>query len=160
MSERSIEHASFTIERPYEVSPTAVFAAWADEAAKAHWFSGPEEWEDAPHRLDFRVGGHELHSGGPRGGPVHTYRAIYWDIVPNQRIVYTYEMLMDEARTSVSLATVELKRDGAGTLLVLTEHGAFFDGLDSPTGRAQGWGSLLDALARVLLHDPGKDARV
>ena len=32
----------------------------------------------------------------------------------------------------------------------LTEHGAFFDGLVSPTGREQGRGSLLDALARAL----------
>jgi uncharacterized protein YndB with AHSA1/START domain len=52
MTERSIEHASFTIERCYDVPPAKVFAAWADEAAKARWFSGPEEWEVEPHQLD------------------------------------------------------------------------------------------------------------
>lgn len=150
MTERSIEHGSFTIERRYDAPPAKVFAAWADEAAKARWFSGPEEWEDAPHQLDFRVGGREVHRGGLRGGPVHTYTAIYWDIVPNQRIVYSYEMLMDDARVSVSLATIELKPEGERTLLTLTEHGAFLDGLEPPIGREQGWGSLLDALARAL----------
>jgi uncharacterized protein YndB with AHSA1/START domain len=150
MTERSIEHVSFTIERRYDVSPETVFGAWADPAAKAHWFSWPAEWVVTPHELDFRVGGREAHSGGPSGGPVHTYRAIYWDIVPDERIVYTYEMLMNEARVSVSLATIDLKPEGERTLLILTEHGAFLDGLESPAGREQGWGSLLDALARAL----------
>jgi len=150
MKERSIQHGSFTIERRYEVPPTEVFAAWADPEAKARWFSGPEEWEVAPHQLDFRVGGREVSSSGPKGGPVHTYRAIYWDIVPNERIVYTYEMLMGETRVSVSLTTIELKPEGGRTLLTLTEHGAFFDKLVSPARREQGTGSLLDALAREL----------
>ena len=150
MSERSIEHASFSIERRYDVPPATVFAAWADAAAKARWFSEPGEWVAGPLELDFRVGGREVQWSGPEGGPVHTYRAIYWDIVADQRIVYTYEMLLDETRVSVSLATIELEADGGRTLLVLTEHGAFFDGLVSPTSREQGWGSLLDALARAL----------
>jgi hypothetical protein len=34
-------------------------------------------------------------------------------------------------------------------LHVLTEHGAFVAGLDAPTSREQGWGSLLDALAAL-----------
>lgn len=57
---------------------------------------------------------------------------------------------MDETRVSVSLATIALRPDGDGTLLVLTEHGAFFDGLDSSAAREQGTGSLLDALSREL----------
>ena len=67
-----------------------------------------------------------------------------------ERIVYTYEMLEDERRISVTLATVELAADGDGTRLVLTEHGAFLDGLVDPALREQGWGSLLDALGRAL----------
>jgi uncharacterized protein YndB with AHSA1/START domain len=35
--------------------------------------------------------------------------ARYCDIVPDQRIVYTYDMHMGEMRISVSLATVEFK---------------------------------------------------
>jgi uncharacterized protein YndB with AHSA1/START domain len=150
MSERSIEHASFVIERSYDASPAEVFAAWADPAAKARWLAGPEEWEAEPHVLDFRVGGREVSSGGPSGGPIHIYRAIYWDIVPNERIVYTYEMLRDETRISVSLTTVDLKPEGEGTRLLLTEHAAFFDGLEAPELRSKGTGSLLDALAQEL----------
>jgi hypothetical protein len=50
--------------------------------------------------------------------------------------------------------TVELERDGEGTRLTLTEHGAFFDGLEDPDVRRDGTGSLLDALARELERDP------
>ena len=34
-------------------------------------------------------------SGGPPCGPKHIYSAIYQDIVPNERIVYTYDMHLD-----------------------------------------------------------------
>ena len=153
MTERSIEHASFTIERRFAVPRAKVFAAWADPHVKARWFAGPEEWTAEPHELDFRVGGQEINRGGPEGGPVHTYRAIYWDIVPDERIVYTYEMLLDETRISVSLTTAELEPDGERTRLTLTEHGAFFDGLDIAAARRPGTSSLLDALARELEDD-------
>jgi uncharacterized protein YndB with AHSA1/START domain len=150
MTERSVEHATLTFERTYGAAPAKVFAAWADPEAKARWFRGPEEWEIGPHQLDFRVGGREVSSGGPQGGPVHTYTAIYLDIVPDTRIIYAYDMHEDETRISVSLATVQLEPVAAGTRLTLTEHGAFLDGLDLPARREQGTGALLDALGEVL----------
>jgi uncharacterized protein YndB with AHSA1/START domain len=78
MGERSVEHASFSIERRYDVPPATVFEAWADAGAKARWFSEHQEWLAGPLELDFRVGGREVQRSGPQGGPVHTYRAIYW----------------------------------------------------------------------------------
>jgi uncharacterized protein YndB with AHSA1/START domain len=123
-------------------------------AAKARWFAGPEEWDVGPHELDFREGGREAGSGGPKEGPVHTYRALYWEVAPGERIVYTHELLIDEVRISVSLVTVELKPDGEETRLTLTEHAAFFDGLEDPARRRDGTGSLLDALTRELEREP------
>jgi uncharacterized protein YndB with AHSA1/START domain len=150
MTERTVTHARFTIERIYDAAPARVFAAWADPAAKKRWFSGPEEWGQGPHELDFRPGGGERASGGPKSGPVHTYQARYYDIVPDQRIVSTYEMYLDETRISVSLAVVELKPAGGGTRLVYTEHGAFLDGFDKPQLREDGTRELLEALGREL----------
>ena len=145
-----IELAELRIERRYETRRAEVFAAWSSAEAKARWFMGPDEWQREPLELDFRVGGRERSVGGAVGGPVYTCNAIYWDIVEPERIVYTYEMLEDERRISVTLATVELAADGNGTRLVLTEHSAFLDGLVDPSLREQGWGSLLDALGRAL----------
>jgi uncharacterized protein YndB with AHSA1/START domain len=145
-----IQHAELRIERRYEAPAAEVFSAWSSAEAKSRWFMGPDEWPSEPLQLDFRVGGRERSVGGPPGGPVYTCNALYWDIVEPERIVYTYEMLEDERRISVTLATVELAADGGGTRLVLTEHGAFLDGLVDPALREQGWGSLLDALGRAL----------
>ena len=92
MSERSVAHATFVIERTYDAAPARVFNAWADPVAKARWF-GPGELTKGGHELDFRVGGREINRGGPPGGAVYTFDACYQDIVPDERIVYTYETL-------------------------------------------------------------------
>ena len=152
MTERSVTHATFAIERTYDAAPARVFAAWADPAAKARWFAGPDERKGGGHELDFRVGGREHVAGGPPGGPVYTFNGLYQDIVPNERIISTYEMHMDETRISVSLATVELKPAGAGTRLIYTEQGAFLDGYDNPAQREQGTRDLLDALGAELVR--------
>ena len=113
MTQRSVTHATFTIERTYEASPARVFAAWATKEAKSRWFHGPNDWNASEHILDFRVGGHERVSGGPPGGEVHTFECRYHDIVPDERIVSTYEMYADDVRTSVSLAALEFVPTGA-----------------------------------------------
>ena len=150
MTERSVAHATFSIERTYDVPPARVFAAWADPAVKARWFGPPEDWADRSHTLDFRVGGREHFAGGAEGGPVYTYTALIQDIVPDERIVTTYEMDVDGERMSVSVATVELTPTDGGTRLTLTEQGAFLDGLDRVEYRERGTREMLDALGREL----------
>jgi uncharacterized protein YndB with AHSA1/START domain len=147
MTDRSVNHATFVLERTYDAPPAQVFAAWADPEVKSRWFGGPDD----AHELDFRVGGREA-SRGDAGGSAYSFEARYYDIVPDERIVWTYEMHMDDARISVSLAAVELEPAGDGTRLTYTEHGAYLDGLDKPEMREQGTGSLLDALGEELAH--------
>jgi uncharacterized protein YndB with AHSA1/START domain len=146
MSDRSVEHATFSVERTYDTSPARVFAAWADPAAKARWFGR----DTSEFELDFRVGGRELNRGSAPDGNRYTFAALYQDIVPDERIVYSYDMHLGETRISVSLATIEFKAQGSGTRLVLTEQGAFLDGHDSPAQREQGTGGLLEALGKEL----------
>jgi uncharacterized protein YndB with AHSA1/START domain len=148
MTERSVEHATFAVERTYEAAPPRVFAAWADPEAKARWFGDPGQGSE-DFELDFRVGGREFNRGTVEGQQ-YTFEARYEDIVPDERIVYSYDMHLDGTRISVSLATVELKPAEAGTRLIFTEQGAFLDGLDTPGLREQGTGSLLDALSAEL----------
>jgi uncharacterized protein YndB with AHSA1/START domain len=147
MSERSVEHATFAIERTYGVPPERAFAAWADPEAKARWFHGGAQQLE----LDFRVGGRERAEGTAPDGRAYTYEALFRDIVPAKRIVYAYDMLLGETRISVSLATVEFRAEGEdATRLVFTEQGAFLDGYEYTDRRAHGMAALLDALGAEL----------
>ena len=150
MTLSTLAHETFVIERVYDVPVAQVFRAWADPTLKARWFAGSVEALGAGYELDFRVGGREVNRGGPPGGPVYTYESEFRDIVPEQRIVYTYEMYADENRISVSVATVQLRDRGATTQLVLTEQGVFLDGHDTVAQREEGTRALLDSLAAAL----------
>ena len=70
--------------------------------------------------------------------------------VPNQRIVYAYDMHLDEIRISVSLATVEFKPAGAGTRMIFTEQVVFLDGADASRARRARTGAWLDKLDAEL----------
>ena len=150
MTTRKVTHGSFTIERRYDVPPERVFRAFADPEAKARWFAGSGEWRQGKRSMDFRVGGKEHLSGGRAGQPPHIFDATYQDIVPNERIIYTYEMHIGSNRISVSLATIELKKAGKGTKMSFTEQGAFLDDFDQPETREEGTKVLLEQLARSL----------
>jgi uncharacterized protein YndB with AHSA1/START domain len=123
-----------------------VFAAWAVPEAKARWFDGSE----AEVEFDFSVGGRERRRGTLPDGREYTFKAHYQDIVQVRRIVFTYEMLLDGVRISVSVATAEFEPERDGTRLVFTEQGAFLDGHEMPARREQGMGSLLDSLGQWL----------
>ena len=150
MTERSVTHTTFVIERFYPVSPARLFSVWTTSKEKLKWFGCHE---GASHELDFRVGGREMYRGGPKGGPIYTNETRYQDIVPNQRIVYTYDMHRDDTRISVSLVTIEIKAEGKGARLVFTEQGAFLDGEDDPAGREHGTKVGLDKLGEGLARE-------
>ncbi|MBU3060728.1 SRPBCC family protein [Nocardia sp. NEAU-G5] len=145
MSEHSVTHATFTLERDYDATPAAVFAAWADPAVKVRWFAGG----NSDHELDFRVGGREIARGNANGATIE-FETAYQEIVPDNRIVYTSAMRMGETVTTISLTSVEFAATPSGTRLTLTEHGAYLDGHEQPSWREHGTSDQLAALAKEL----------
>ena len=111
----------------------------------------PEGWDQRELlQLDFRVGGFETTAGGPPGSFRSRYKACYMEIVENARIVYTYELHLDDRKISVSLATIEFTASKTGTTLTMTEYGAFLDGYDDSGSREEGTSWLLDTFGKVL----------
>ena len=148
---RSVAHATFHLERSYDAPIARVWRALTDEAAKQKWFGGtPGSWELLERHMDVRVGGREWLKGRWVGGMVSTFEAIYHDVISNERLVYSYEMHLDDKKISVSLATLQLKAAGGKTTLMVTEQGAFLDGYDDAGSREQGTHHLLDALGASL----------
>jgi uncharacterized protein YndB with AHSA1/START domain len=147
MTERSIVHSTFTLERTYPVPISEVFRAWADPKIKVRWFAG----NPADYKLDFRPGGIECNRALHDGKQI-TWESLYREIVPDERIVYTSVLCEDGTVATVSLATVELTAEDNGTRLVLVEAGAYLDGREQPAWREHGTGDWLDALGRHFVE--------
>lgn len=160
MTDRSVIHDTFSIERTYPAAPSRVFAAFTSREAKDAWGDTgglePAEDEAGIEEFDFRPGGRERF-GHKWEGRTFRYDALYYDIVPDQRIVYSYEMYADDARISVSVATIEFAKSGDGTALTWTEQGAYLDGIDglqAPALRKEGTTEMLDGLTQYLSKRP------
>jgi len=150
MTKRNVVHASFTITRHWKASPERVFQAFADQEKKDAWFGGGADWTPVGRSFDFREGGKEYAAGRWKTGMVSKFDCIYLDIVPNERIIYSYVMHLDERKISVSQAAIELTPDNGGTKLTLTEYGDYLDGYDDAGSREHGTNLLMDALGKSV----------
>ena len=154
MTDRSATFGSFTIHRTYAASPARVFAAWGDAEAKNAWFGSDSDKYDVQTReFNFHIGGRDRLVGLWKSGMTTDFSSCYHDIVPNERIVYDYEMALNGVRISVSLATIEIKPHGTGSRLTLTEQAVFLDGFDDGGGRERGTTELVGMMEAALdLH--------
>ncbi len=83
-------------------------------------------------------------------GVTSAFDCTYHDIVPDERIIYSYVMRIDGRKISVSQASIELFAEEGGTRFVLTEYGDYLDGYDDAGSREHGTNALIDALQKVV----------
>lgn len=155
MNQKSITHGSFTIERHYPVPPARVFRAWSEPDQLRQWSAPADDWDYDLLSFDFRVGGSDRQAFGPKGDVPYTVATRYDEILPDERIVFAYSVRKGEVRISSSVTSIELTADKGGTLLRMTEQGAFFDGMDDATGRK---GGVLHTLGQLDVHLRGRSA--
>ena len=142
---------TFTIERAYRATPQKIYAAFQDPAKKRRWFAEGEGWIVLQYDLDFRVGGSETSRFKfGEAGPEVRNDCVYFDIVPDSRMVFGYSMSMEGGPFSVSLGTLELSATGDRTTLVYTETTTYLNGENGGKDRKTGSVQLFEALAREL----------
>jgi uncharacterized protein YndB with AHSA1/START domain len=151
----TIVHDTFTIERIYDTSVGRLYEAFADPELKAKWFVGPEGWTELERKTDFRVGGVDVTHGRHVGNVESKCVATYHEIVPDQRIVFVYDMWVNGGLISVTLATAAFAAKGKSAQLAYSEQSVYFDtpfapASKGPAGRKQGTEQLLDQLARAV----------
>lgn len=127
-----VQHDTFTVTIEVPVPPARTYEAFADPDVRHRWFRLPGR--DATYTHDFRIGGGES-ARSTFTMPDATvedvaYDSRFVDLVPDRRIVLTYETHVDGILRWTSLVTVDLVPDGDGTQLRWTEQCTFV----TPTG--------------------------
>jgi uncharacterized protein YndB with AHSA1/START domain len=155
MSEQSVVHSTFVIERSYAKPPERVFAAFAKPEIKRRWFGEGSGHSVEQFDMDFRVGGAEnlryrFKEGSPFPGVALVNEGTYLEIIPNRCIVNSTAMTIGEKHVSAALITFEFLPTESGTDLICTYQGVFFEGSGGPLMREQGWHFLFDQLAKEL----------
>lgn len=140
---------SLTINRRLNAPPAKVYAAWTDPEKIIQWFGpAPTVLGSVKAKMDVRVGGSFRISFNTEDGQYHEVGGTYREVVPNQRLVFSWAWHSTPERESV--VTVTLKEDGNGTLLSLN-HGQFFDQA-ARDGHERGWTGTIDKLERMFAN--------
>lgn len=127
---------SFTIPLDLPLDPPRLWPLLAELDGRRTWVRMPGPSATATHELDFRVGGGErltntFVSGDSREELEN--RSTIHDIVPERRIVSSYEALVGGELRWVALVTVDITPSDPGSHLDWTEQYSFVR-LSDPSG--------------------------
>lgn len=139
------DRPALTLERRLNAPPALVYAAWTQPERLARWF-GPDSGPVKTAKLDVRVGGRFHVKFETEDGEEHNVGGEYREVVPNQRLVFTWAWFSTPERQS--LVEVTIRPDGDGALLKL-HHSQFFDEA-AATGHTRGWTGSLEKLAALF----------
>lgn len=148
MRAKTTEKTSLEIKRLIKAPLDQVYAAWTDPARLKEWF-GPENVRTRNFTADTRVGGKYQWDLTNDEGEEMTAHGEYRELVPNRKVVFTWQWKDDEDwENNTSVVTVELSDAAGGTELRLTH-----ERLPSEASRDrhnEGWNSVLDRLEESL----------
>ena len=148
---RTANDHTFVIERDFAHPRSFLFFAFADQSAKSAWFGDTANWTVETYELDFREGGKETYVGRPgTDGPEVRNDVLYYQIVPDERIIISYSMHIDGKMITVSLQTLEFSDTANGSRLKLREQIVFLDGSDHLEDRIRGTEGILFTLGQWL----------
>lgn len=118
--------------RVFDASRELVFEAHSKCEHLANWW-GPRKYTLAVCEMDFRPGGaYRFVHRGPDGVEEHGFRGEYREIVPPERIVWTFEWEGMPGHVSVDTLTLE----DLGGRTKLTAH-SLFDSVEDRDGMLQ-----------------------
>ena len=136
---------SIVIKRVFSASAERVFAAWTEVELLKQWM-GPGKVTVSVAEVDLRVGGaYKLVMNDPEGA-THIPSGTYEEIVPNEKLVFTWSWANADEVTRV---TVELRELGDNeTELTLTHVGFAETGVRDH--HEECWKGCLDKLPAAL----------
>jgi uncharacterized protein YndB with AHSA1/START domain len=134
------------VEHLLPASRERVFRAWSDAALMLKWFA-PLGMQAIEADIDLRVGGKFHIAMQERDGTIHRASGRYLEIVPPERLVFTWAWIIEPEKNDESAMTVTLEffERGTATHVVLTHERLPNEAIK--TQHREGWGGCLDQLA-------------
>ena len=138
-----MKYGTLTLTRSINAPRELVFKAWTELDHRKHWFAGPG-WSEIKRSVDLRVGGQEIAHGQFENGVETIYTSTFHHILPNERLIYAFDMHVAGEFFSSSLTGVDFITNNAKTELTYTEHCFFLGKEYDIEGRIEGTNWLLD----------------
>jgi uncharacterized protein YndB with AHSA1/START domain len=143
--ETNPEKTRLNITRYFKAPPELVYQAWTDPKKIVHWF-GPDAGPVLIAEADVTVGGRYRVVFRMLDGEEHDVSGLYREVVPNEKLVFTWSWRTTAER--VSQVTVTMKADGDGTLFSLTHEKLFDEAVRD--SHLWGWTGCIDKLGHWL----------
>src|SRR5262245_5711543 len=105
VQETRVQNPSLTLKRHYSAPVERVYRAWTDPEALKRWFGPSDEGRIVVSETNPRVGGRYRIVLEMASGEQHRVGGIYREIVPNEKLVFSWAWESTPER--VSLVTVK-----------------------------------------------------
>lgn len=146
-AQQSSPETTLQMKRTFAAPRQRVFRAWTEANELARWFAPSSDYTTVVPELDLRVGGKyrlEIHH---KGGNVHRIAGAYREILPPEKLVFTWEWEGDPSPES-SVVTVEFHDMGKSTEVILTHEQ--LPSVEERDKHAHGWTGCLEQLDKFL----------
>ncbi|MEX0807443.1 MAG: SRPBCC domain-containing protein [Dongiaceae bacterium] len=124
-----------------------VWRAFTVRDCYAAWM-GPENFKVERCELDLRSGGRYRLFLRSNEGEEHVASGEFQEIIPNERLVFTWGWETEGRRGTETTVTIEFRDHAKGTQIKLTQ--SVFETLESRDEHAEGWESSLVCLEKYL----------
>jgi uncharacterized protein YndB with AHSA1/START domain len=136
------------LDHHFNAAPAFVFGLWSHPSLVSAWW-GPEHHHLATCEIDFRPGGNWRFNMA-KDGEAHWAHGTYHEIVPDERLMFSYRFPMFAVQSIVSL---RFEAEGQGTRLHFLQTG--FPNEEHYIGHKGGWTSTFSILEDLLLKLQG-----
>lgn len=133
------------LKRVLPVSRKRVFAAWTETDLIRQWFA-PGDMQTPVAEIDLRVGGNYRIVMQNAAGETHSPSGVYEEIVPDEKLVFSWKWRDSELVTRVTITFKEL---GANKTELTLKHDGF-PTADVRDQHNQGWTGCLTNLEASL----------
>jgi len=142
---------SLQIKRTFAAPLPTLFDAWTKPERMKKWFLMPSPgMESTIHEVDLRVGGKIRAEVQNKEGKTHRLLAVFKEIVPREKLVYSWTWEEGMPGGGESLVTVQFRQMGESNFTEVTLTHERFPNSEVRDRHNMGWNGCFDALAASL----------